>query len=201
MSPENLVNILAVDDDPANLLALESTLAGPHRRIIRASSGAEALRQILNHDFAVILLDVQMPGTNGIETAEAIRERERSRQIPIIFLTGLVQTDEMIFKGYGAGAVDYLIKPIRTEVLRAKVAVFVDLALAQQQLRQLNLELEDAFELGDRSADLDDVALAEVLRNAAVCGVPDAGFDLAGVVAEDEAQVRLGGARRPLLSA
>jgi len=152
-----LVNILAVDDDPANLLALESTLAGPHRRIIRASSGAEALRQILNHDFAVILLDVQMPGTNGIETAEAIRERERSRQIPIIFLTGLVQTDEMIFKGYGAGAVDYLIKPIRTEVLRAKVAVFVDLALAQQQLRRLNLELEDKNRiLEERSARLQD---------------------------------------------
>jgi two-component system sensor histidine kinase/response regulator len=144
-----------VDDEPANLLALESTLAGPQRRIIRASSGAEALRQVLNHDFAVILLDVLMPGTNGIETAEAIRERERSRQIPIIFLTGLVQTEEMMFKGYGTGAVDYLIKPIRTEVLRAKVAVFVDLALAQQQLKRLNLELEEKNHiLEDRSARL-----------------------------------------------
>jgi hypothetical protein len=155
MMPETLVNILAVDDDPANLLALESMLAGPHRRIIRANSGAEALRQVLNHEFAVILLDVQMPGTNGIETAEAIRERERSRQIPIIFLTGMVQTDEMIFQGYGAGAVDYLVKPIRSEVLRAKVAVFVDLALAQQQLKRLNLELADKNRaLEERSARL-----------------------------------------------
>jgi signal transduction histidine kinase len=155
MNSEPLVNILAVDDDPANLLALESTLEGPQRRIVRANSGAEALRQVLNHDFAVILLDVQMPGTNGIEAAEAIRERERSRQIPIIFLTGLVQTEEMIFKGYGAGAVDYLIKPIRPEVLRAKVAVFVDLALAQQQLKRLNLELEDKNKiLEERSARL-----------------------------------------------
>jgi signal transduction histidine kinase len=134
------VNILLVDDEPANLLALEATLLDLDQNLVKASSGREALRQLLEKDFAVILLDVQMPGLNGIETAAAIRERERSRHIPIIFLTGLVKTDEMIFKGYSAGAVDYLMKPIKPEVLRAKVETFVELALSRLKLQ---LEVEE----------------------------------------------------------
>jgi len=130
------VNILMVDDEPANLLALEATLEGLNQNFIRASSGKEALRQLLEKDFAVILLDVQMADMNGIETAVAIRERERSRHIPIIFLTGIGKTEEMIFKGYSAGAVDYLLKPIIPEVLRAKVEVFIELALARQRLQE-----------------------------------------------------------------
>jgi signal transduction histidine kinase len=130
------VNILMVDDEPANLLALRATLEGLNQNLVQASSGKEALRHLLEMDFAVILLDVQMPEINGIETAALIRERERSRHIPIIFLTGMVKTDEMMFKGYSAGAVDYLMKPIMPEVLRAKVEAFVELAAARLALQE-----------------------------------------------------------------
>ena len=133
---EPRVNILLVDDEPANLLALEATLEGLHQNLVRANSGTEALRQVLDQDFAVILLDIQMPGLSGIETAAAIRERERSRHIPIIFLTGMDKTQETMFQGYSAGAVDYLVKPIQTDVLMAKVGVFIELAQARQRLHQ-----------------------------------------------------------------
>jgi len=136
MNPDQPTNILLVDDDTANLLALEATLKGLNQNLVRASSGREALRQVLEKDFAVILLDVQMPEMNGIETAAAIRERERSRHIPIIFLTGLVKTDDMMFKGYSAGAVDYLVKPIVPDILRVKVGVFVELAQMRRKLHE-----------------------------------------------------------------
>jgi signal transduction histidine kinase len=163
------VNILMVDDEPANLVALDATLERLGQNLIRANSGTEALRQVLEHDFAVILLDIQMPGLNGIETAAAIRERERSRHIPIIFLTGLDKTDEAMFQGYSAGAVDYLVKPIQTDVLLAKVGVFIELAQSRVRLHQeieertktaleislLNQALEDKNrELEQRSAEL-----------------------------------------------
>ena len=133
---EPQVNILMVDDEPANLIALIATLEGLGQNLVTATSGKEALRQVLEMDFAVILLDVQMPDLNGIETATIIRERERSRHIPIIFLTGVGQTDEMMFKGYSAGAVDYLLKPMVPEILRAKVEVFVELAVSRMKLQQ-----------------------------------------------------------------
>jgi two-component system sensor histidine kinase/response regulator len=129
------VNILMVDDEPANLSALEAILECLGQNLVRASSGKEALRHVLDEDFAVILLDVQMPDMSGIETAALIRERERSRHIPIIFLTGTVRTAEMMFKGYSAGAVDYLMKPLVSGILRAKVEVFVELAVARQKLQ------------------------------------------------------------------
>jgi signal transduction histidine kinase len=168
---EPKVNILIVDDDAPTLLALEATLAGLGQNVIKASSGREALRQVLAHDFAVILLDVQMPDLNGFDTAGVIRERERSRHIPIIFLTGQVRTDEMIFRGYSSGAVDYLTKPITPEILRAKVEVFVELALGRLKLQEeveerkrfaaeifkLNVELEQKNrELVERTASLQD---------------------------------------------
>jgi len=136
MNPERQVNILMVDDEPANLTALEATLECLGQNLVKASSGKEALRYLLDKDFAAILLDVQMPDMNGIETAALIRERERSRHIPIIFLTGVVKTAEMMFKGYSAGAVDYLMKPIVSGILRAKVEVFVELAIARQKLQE-----------------------------------------------------------------
>jgi two-component system sensor histidine kinase/response regulator len=156
MNTEPRVNILMVDDEPSNLLALEATLECLGQCLVKANSGKEALRQVLEKDFAVILLDVHMPDLNGIEAAAIIRERERSRHIPIIFLTGQVKSDEMMFKGYSAGAVDYLMKPITPEILIAKVEVFVELALSrlklQEEIRerirnaaeisQLNLQLE-----------------------------------------------------------
>jgi two-component system, sensor histidine kinase and response regulator len=129
------VTILLVDDEPANLLALKAVLESLNQTLITAASGTEALRRVLEYDFAVILLDVQMPDMTGIEAAAMIRERERSRATPIIFLTGVVKTAEMMFKGYSAGAVDYLMKPVVSGVLRAKVEVFVELAQARQSLQ------------------------------------------------------------------
>ncbi len=135
MNTGKKINILMVDDEPSNLEALEAILEGLGQNLIKAGSGTEALRQVLDKDFAVILLDVQMPGISGFETAAMIREREQSRHIPIIFLTGSVKTAEMMFKGYSAGAVDYLMKPIISEILRAKVEVFVELSVARLKLQ------------------------------------------------------------------
>jgi signal transduction histidine kinase len=120
-------DILMVDDKPANLLALEALLEPLGQNLLRAQSGEEALRLVLKHDLAVILLDVRMPGMDGFETARMIRLRDRSRYTPIIFLTGVSPEMESAFRGYEAGAVDYLVKPLVPEVLRSKVSVFVDL--------------------------------------------------------------------------
>lgn len=121
------VDILMVDDEPDNLLALEGLLESLGQNLLRAQSGEEALRLVLKHNPAVILLDVRMPGIDGFETARMIRRRERSRHTPIIFLTGLSREMESAFRGYEVGAVDYLTKPLVPEVLRSKVSVFVDL--------------------------------------------------------------------------
>jgi two-component system, sensor histidine kinase and response regulator len=136
MQADSRVNILLVDDEPANLHALQAVLEPLEQNLITASSGTQALRRVLEHDFAVILLDVQMPDMSGIDAAAMIRERERSKTTPIIFLTGVVKTAEMMFKGYSAGAVDYLMKPVISGVLRAKVEVFVELAQVRHSLQQ-----------------------------------------------------------------
>ena len=136
MQADSRVNILLVDDEPANLHALQAVLEPLEQNLITASSGTQALRKVLEHDFAVILLDVQMPDMSGIDAAAMIRERERSKTTPIIFLTGVVKTAEMMFKGYSAGAVDYLMKPVISGVLRAKVEVFVELAQVRHSLQQ-----------------------------------------------------------------
>jgi two-component system, sensor histidine kinase len=133
---ENRVNLLLVDDRPENLLALEAILEPLGQNLIRAESGEEALRKILHDDFAVILLDVQMPGMNGFETAKIIKSRERSRYIPIIFLSAISKEDEYVFEGYSVGAVDYVFKPFNAEVLKSKVNVFVDLYLKQREIQR-----------------------------------------------------------------
>ncbi|GAC1488699.1 MAG: hybrid sensor histidine kinase/response regulator [Gemmatimonadaceae bacterium] len=132
---DNRVNILLVDDRPENLLALEAILEPLGQTLVRAGSGPDALRQVLARDFAVMLLDVQMPGMNGFEVAEIIKSRERSRTIPIIFLSAISKEDAYVFKGYSMGAVDYVFKPFNPDVLRSKVAVFVDLFLKQRELQ------------------------------------------------------------------
>jgi CheY-like chemotaxis protein len=128
--------ILLVDDRPDNLLALEAILASLGQTLVRASSGEEALKALLADDYAVILLDVQMPGMDGFETAAHIKRRERTRDIPIIFLTAINREPQHAFRGYSTGAVDYLAKPFDPWVLRAKVAVFVDLHRKNRQLRR-----------------------------------------------------------------
>lgn len=153
MSLINPVNILLVDDQPENLLALEAVLGKLGENLVQASSGEEALRCLLNRDFAVILLDVQMPGIDGFETASLIRSRARSQHTPIIFLTAYDASDQGIFRGYSLGAVDYLIKPINSDILVSKVSVFVDLFKKTQavkhqaaQLTAINAELRQSEE-------------------------------------------------------
>jgi signal transduction histidine kinase len=136
MSSEQPINILLVDDRAENLLALAATLEPMGYNLIKASSGQEALRYVLQEEFALILLDVQMPSMDGFETAELIRGRERSQHIPIIFLTAVNTSDRHIFRGYMAGAVDYLLKPIVPEILLSKVAVFVDLHEKTNQIQR-----------------------------------------------------------------
>ena len=120
-----MTNILLVDDRPENLLALEAILDPLDQNLLYAHSGEEALRQLLRHDVAVILLDVQMPVLDGFETAMLIKQRERTKYIPIIFVTAISKEDEHVFRGYSAGAVDYVFKPFSPDVLRSKVAVFI----------------------------------------------------------------------------
>src|SRR3954468_14358678 len=155
VAPMSNARILMVDDHPANLLALEGILSPLGQELVRANSGAEALKAVLQQDFAVILMDVQMPGMDGFQTAKLIKERERSRSIPIIFLTALSRDAANVFKGYKHGAVDYLLKPFDAEILRAKVQVFVDLHQKNEKLkRQETLLRERELEAAERRSDL-----------------------------------------------
>lgn len=140
------ISILMVDDEPANLLALEGILEPLGQRLVQAQSGTEALRHLLETDFAVILLDVRMPGMSGIEAAALIRSRPRSRSTPIIFLTGEEKSADAMFEGYSAGAVDYLMKPVVPAILRSKVEVFTELAQTRLRLQQQVREGEEAAE-------------------------------------------------------
>lgn len=132
---ERRMKILLVDDTPENLVSLEATLSGLGEELVLARSGKEALRYLLQDDFAAILLDVRMPEMDGFETAELIRSRPRSKHVPILFLTGY-RNEEHLFRGYDLGAVDFLFKPIVPEVLRSKVAVFVELSRGNAKLKQ-----------------------------------------------------------------
>jgi PAS domain S-box-containing protein len=129
------IKILLVDDTPENLVSLEAALSSLGEELVLANSGKEALRYLLEDDFAAILLDVRMPEMDGFETAELIRSRPRSRQTPILFLTGY-RNEEHLFRGYDLGAVDFLFKPIVPEVLRSKVAVFVELSRSNAKLQE-----------------------------------------------------------------
>lgn len=120
-------NVLIVEDDPVMLFALQDLLDGPGRNIVTAKTSGDALRAVLTSDFAVILLDVKMPDMDGFATARLIRKLENSRTTPIIFLTGTDRDATSIFRGYEAGAVDYLVKPVVPEILKSKVSVFIEL--------------------------------------------------------------------------
>lgn len=136
------INILVVDDRPDKLLAYEVMLAELNQNIVSARSGKEALRHLLQTDFAAILLDVNMPGMDGFETAALIRQRQRSETTPIIFVSAINDTVNHISRGYSLGAVDYILTPIVPDILRAKVAVFVDLFKKTEQIRQQAAERE-----------------------------------------------------------
>jgi len=156
--PTDVVNILLVDDQPANLVALEAMLQGLGQNLIMANSGREALKWLLAHECAVVLLDVKMPDMDGFETATLIRERDKSRHTPIIFLTAADQSQTQAVRGYAVGAVDYLVKPVVPEFVRSKVAVFVELAkkneLLRRQTQRLQESEQDARDLAEARAEL-----------------------------------------------
>jgi PAS domain S-box-containing protein len=152
---EDKVSILLVDDHVENLVALEALLSDMGQTMVRADSGLDALRLLLNQEFALIILDVDMPIMNGFETAALIRQRERSRHTPIIFLTAINKTEQHIFKGYSVGAVDYLSKPFVPEILRAKVTAFVELHKKTEQVtRQTKLLQQMVAELASSNDEI-----------------------------------------------
>src|SRR5262245_13166322 len=143
MSSVPKANVLVVDDEPRSLLAMQELLSGADRNVVAVNAGKEALRQILTSDFAIILLDVRMPEMDGFETAVLIRKLRRSRDTPIVFLTGAVE-DESVLRGYEVGAVDYISKPVDPDILKSKVAVFVDLYNKRAQLRDRVIQQKTA---------------------------------------------------------
>jgi PAS domain S-box-containing protein len=140
-SPRIPTNLLLVDDNPQNLIALEATLQPLGQNLVLASSGRDALKHLLGNDFAAILLDVQMPGMDGFETAALIKERQRSRHIPILFLTALSKEKAHVDRGYSVGAVDYISKPFDPDILRSKVAVFVELFQKNERSKRQSTQL------------------------------------------------------------
>jgi signal transduction histidine kinase len=147
MSEAPIPKVLMVDDRPENLLALEAVLKPLGAKLVKARSGDEALLHLLRDTFAVILLDVQMPRLDGLQTAELIKQREQTRHVPIIFITALSREASYIFKGYAQGAVDYLLKPVDPEILQAKVRVFCDLWVRGESIRRqaAQSEMKDFF--------------------------------------------------------
>jgi signal transduction histidine kinase len=145
MDSEQQVNLLLVDDRPENIVALSAILDELGQNYVSATSGMEALKCVLNQEFAVILLDVKMPDMDGFETATLIRTRERSRHIPIIFMTAYSQEETQVFRGYSLGAVDFLFKPLQPEILKSKVSVFIELHRKTEEVRRQSerlLEIE-----------------------------------------------------------
>src|SRR6266404_4151985 len=145
-STQQQASILAVDDDSRSLMALQGLLRDMPLKLVTAKSGDEALRCVLKQDFAVILMDARMPGVDGFEAARLIRERERSRHTPIIFLTSAYEDAPSVARGYEAGAVDYIVKPPMPEILKSKISVFVDLyrnnAMLSQQIKERRIAEE-----------------------------------------------------------
>ncbi|MDX3852029.1 two-component system response regulator [Streptomyces sp. AK02-01A] len=198
--------ILLVDDRPENLLALEAILSALDQTLVRASSGEEALKALLTDDFAVILLDVQMPGMDGFETAAHIKRRERTRDIPIIFLTAINHGPHHTFRGYAAGAVDYISKPFDPWVLRAKVSVFVELYMKNCQLKDqaelLRLQLAGAGEAKEPTGLLAELSarLAAVEEQAEALSkqLDDDSADASAVATAAHLERKLTGLRRAL---
>ncbi len=150
---DDKAKILLVDDREENLIALEAILSSLDQDLVRARSGEDALKALLTEEYAVILLDVVMPGMDGFETARDIKRRKKTRDLPIIFLTAVNSDPDYAFRGYAAGAVDFISKPFDPWVLRAKVSVFVELHNKNKQLRdQTALLREQAALLRDQTA-------------------------------------------------
>lgn len=143
MTGENKINILIVDDRPENLLSMESLIESPELNIVRASSGNESLGLMLDYEFAIVLLDVQMPGMDGFETAELMRGSEKTKHVPIIFVTALSKDQKYVFRGYESGAVDYIFKPLEPEILKSKVKVFCEIYRQKRIIQNQLTEIEE----------------------------------------------------------
>src|SRR5438045_6258664 len=179
------VSILIVDDRPDKLLAHETVLSELNQNLVRATSGKEALRCLLKQDFAVILLDVNMPGMDGFETAGLIRQRQRSETTPIIFISAVNDTETHVSRGYSIGAVDYILTPVVPEILRAKIAVFVDLFKKTEQVKRQAEEREKLV--------LEQAARAEAeAAQERLAFLADAGNVLASSLDHDETFRNLG---------
>src|SRR4029077_2309896 len=135
------INILLVDDEPRNLTVLETILDDPAYQLVRAESGDQALLSLIAAEFALILLDIHMPGMSGFELAQMIKQRKKSASIPIIFLTAHYNEDRHVLEGYQTGAVDYLLKPINSAIVRSKVAVFAELYRKTRESLAANMAL------------------------------------------------------------
>ena len=172
MEKKSKNDILIVDDRPENLLVLQSLLEDMDCNIIKATSGNEALGLMLGYNFALVLLDVQMPEMDGFETAELMRGSERTRYIPIIFVTAISNEQKCIFKGYEVGAVDYLFKPIEPVILKSKVKVFLKLheqkKMLEEQAELLKLKIKELTELKDANFRLENLSLCDGLT-----GIPN----------------------------
>ncbi|MFL0196246.1 diguanylate cyclase [Clostridium sp. WILCCON 0269] len=172
MNKVDTVNILIVDDRPENLFVLESLLDNMDCNIIKAESGSEALSLMFDYDFALVLLDVQMPEMDGFETAELMRSSSRTRYIPIIFVTAISKEQRCIFKGYEVGAVDYLFKPIEPVILQSKVKIFLELynqkKLLEEQSKLLELKIQELLELRADNHKLETLSIRDGLT-----GIPN----------------------------
>ena len=171
MTPDPLPNVLLVDDRPENLLALEAVLAPLPCKLVSVTSGQEALRRLLHDEFALILLDVQMPELDGFETAEYIKRRKRTRSVPIIFVTAISKERHHVFRGYETGAVDYVFKPYDPQLLRAKVQVFLDLHEATRAVHRSEELLRATFDCAPIGMARMDEAGAIQQVNRALCQV------------------------------
>lgn len=167
MEKEKKISILVVDDRPENLVVMEGILESPRFNIIKANSGAEALGFMLDHEFALVLLDVQMPDMDGFETAEFMKKSEKTRYIPIIFVTAINYDKKSISKGYDVGAVDYLFKPIDPIILKSKVDVFVNLYEQKETIKKqthlLEEKIQELLELKEANWKLENLSLIDDL--------------------------------------
>ncbi|MFC4050157.1 MULTISPECIES: response regulator [Actinomadura] len=186
---DDKAKILLVDDREENLIALEAILSSLDQDLVRARSGEEALKALLTDEYAVILLDVVMPGMDGFETARDIKRRKKTRDLPIIFLTAVNSDPDYAFRGYAAGAVDFISKPFDPWVLRAKVSVFVELHNKNKQLRdQTTLLREQAALLREQAT----------LLRARPLDDPQAGRRITDRLVSLEEQAELVGKRVPI---
>ena len=193
------VKLLIVDDLRENLVALEALIRGEGREIFQARSGDEALGLLLEHDFALAILDVQMPGMSGLELAALMRGTEKTRRIPLIFVSAGAKELNYAFKGYETGAVDFLYKPLDPQAVRSKVAVFVDIHRQRQQLEEAQAQLQRAIEMRDDFVSmvshelrtpLNTLYLQAQVRRRMAAGATLAPQQLQAMVERDEKQIR-----------